>query len=1128
MLEAFEQVAQEITYSTPQISIISNLTGSLVTEEIATPEYWCAHILQPVNFAVSMKTLGEQNYQVMVEVGPKPILLGMGRYCLPEGEKVWLPSLRPGQQDWQQLLDSLAKLYLLGVTVDWSGFDRDYIRRKVVFPTYTFQRQRYWVETDNQPQKTKLLSKNELFHPLLSRRLHLAGLEQQIRFESQLSVESPTYLTDHRVFGKPVLPASAYLEMVLAIGASVFQSDRLLLEDVIIQQALVFSEDKDKTIQVILTSSDTKTYAFQVLSLSIDKAEKNPSWTLHVSGKLLQEDDENNIRLGDSSTLPDLYNEQISVEDYYQQLNKRGINYGPNFQAIRKLWRSEEKALGLIELSPDTTVEVGKYKLHPALLDACFQVMYFELFDSSNHSDIYLPVEIKRLRLHRRASSALWSQVQLCSDTSFNQPILAMDLCLFDEDKSVVVQIEGFSSKRTNRKALLNILQKQLKEEIQDCLYQVEWQPKLPKTTFEKIQNLELSHWLILADSTGVGQELATHLQRQGHHCTLVYNGDAYQNSETGIYHLNPSHPSDFERLYQEAVKSSSLPLKRIIHLWSLEAVPSEKLTIQALEQAQRQGCGSVLHLLQTIFKQDLSASPRLWLVTRGAQPVESDGGSLAVAQAPIWGLGRVVSLEHPQLWGAMVDLDPKAPENEVEMLLKQIENDREEDHLAFRQGKSYVARLVRQPLIKSESLSLRSDSTYLITGGTGALGLQVAQWMVEQGVRHLVLTGRREVSSQAQIAIARMQQIGAKIITAQADVSCQEDMVGLFEQIQTSLPPLKGIIHAAGVLELQSIEEMELKQFEAVLRPKVIGAWILHQLTQEMELDFFVNFSSIAAVWGAKDQGHYAAANHFLDGLAYYRQRQKLPCLSVNWGPWAGGGMTSEEARTWLAQMGVQAIQPDSGVITLGHLIGTSSIQTTVADVNWTLFKELYEASVDRSLLKNIQTQQIKINEQFTRQGSGILQRLQTIPDSERQHVLVTYLQNEVAKILGLSTSELNLQKPLNTMGLDSLMAVELRNLIKTELDVDVPVVKFMEGISVASLEREISEQFKDPQSTSHTPIRTRLQAKQNQQKASAIDIDKQIKPEKAGQILAKLDQLTEEEVDILLNSISEEEGNS
>jgi malonyl CoA-acyl carrier protein transacylase len=809
MLAAFEQVAAEVTYSSPQIKLISNVTGELATAEIATPEYWCRHVRLPVRFAQSMETLHQQGYELFVEIGPKPILLGMARYCLPEGVGVWLPSLYQGREDWQQLLQSLGALYVRGVQVDWSAFDRNYSRRRVQLPTYPFQRQRYWAD----------------------------------------------------------IPENGH------------------------QKAGSLSQDNAQTALVnLLLKGDTKQLAQQ----------------LETAGKL--SDDE--------------------------------------------------------------------VKLLPKLL---------ELLVKQNQE-----------------------QLTLAS--------------------------------------------------LKDWLYEIDWQSKPRQTaTQEKNGFHKPGSWLIFADLGGVGQTLAKLLRDRGHDCILVYAGDTYQSKEAGAWSINPSTPADFECLFQE-VGTSDRPLQTVIYLWSLEAGLTSELTIPSLEQAQTLGVGSVLHLLQALVKHNQSASPRLWLVTRNAVPVDS---SLpAVAQAPLWGLGKVVALEHPELWGGMLDLAPETTEDEATKLLGEIEDSQGEDHLAFRNGQRYVARLVRKQLPESQGVTFRSDGTYLITGGLGALGLKVAQWMVEQGAKQLVLTGRRGASGQAQETISQLKQAGAKVVVAQADVCDRGDMVRMLEGIEVSMPPLRGIVHAAGVPGYEALKDMELDTLESVLRPKVVGSWILHQLTQGIKLDFFVNFSSISSVWGSKGQAHYAAANHFLDVLAHYRQGLGLPALSVNWGPWAGGGMAVEEFQTWMTRMGVEVLQPEQAVAALGYLLGAGCVHTTVANVDWTRFKDLYEARGKRPLLELLGGQPQKAVEQQPEQRSEIVQQLEAAAESDRHSLLITYLQSEVTKVLRLPQLP-DPQRDLFELGMDSLMAVELVSSIRSQLQAELPIADFMQASNIATLSALLLKQF-------------------------------------------------------------------
>jgi hypothetical protein len=195
-------------------------------------------------------------------------------------------------------------------------------------------------------------------------------------------------------------------------------------------------------------------------------------------------------------------------------------------------------------------------------------------------------------------------------------------------------------------------------------------------------------------------------------------------------------------------------------------------------------------------------------------------------------------------MWGGLIDLDPQNSEDEAEILLQLLADDHKEDHLALRDRKPYVARLVKQSLQEFEPLLLRSDATYLITGGLGALGLHTAEWMVSKGAKHLVLISRHQPSEQGRTKIERLEQAGASIHVLCADISNEQEVLKIIEQVQTSLPPLLGVIHAAGVLDDGMMQQISWERFTQVMGPKVKGAWYLHQLTQHLSLDFFVCFS--------------------------------------------------------------------------------------------------------------------------------------------------------------------------------------------------------------------------------------------------------------------------------------------
>jgi acyl transferase domain-containing protein len=453
ILGDFHRIATEVTYSVPRIDVMSNITGQSGAKKLTTAAYWTRHLRQPVCFAAGMATLRQHGYEVFIEIGPTPTLLGMGRQCLEQSSStkhqspiLWLPSLRQGRSDWQQLLQSLGELYVCGVPVDWAGFDREYPRRRIALPTYPFQRQRYWVKTDgNRMPLLRGGSQKGKIHPLLGQRM-LSALKE-VQFESQISHNMPDFLKHHRIFESIIVPAAVYVEMALAAGAVVFKADNVVLEQVVFQQALILPENEGKIVQVILFPEGTRAASFQIFSLTTDEEREESSWTPHVSGKVGVKDKDSEPPPMELTTLQAQCCEEIAVEDAYRGYRERNIDLGPSFRAIAHLWRREGEALGQIHLPETLLLEAGNYKLHPVLLDACFQVLGATFFDRDK-KETYLPVELESFHLYRRPGTCLWSYVRINPVKDSDDHFLTANLDLLDETGNVVAQIKGLSVRR--------------------------------------------------------------------------------------------------------------------------------------------------------------------------------------------------------------------------------------------------------------------------------------------------------------------------------------------------------------------------------------------------------------------------------------------------------------------------------------------------------------------------------------------------------------------------------------------------------------------------------------------------------------------------------------------------------
>ncbi|MBI3243491.1 MAG: SDR family NAD(P)-dependent oxidoreductase [Chloroflexi bacterium] len=599
-----------------------------------------------------------------------------------------------------------------------------------------------------------------------------------------------------------------------------------------------------------------------------------------------------------------------------------------------------------------------------------------------------------------------------------------------------------------------------------DWLYDLTWQAK-PRASMQKRVDAP-GRWLILADEGGLGAALAKLLEAKGETCALALA------DETNIEDL------------------LTKPHRGVIYLRGLEA------TLDSVTAS----CESALRLMQALPRNE-GARPRLWLVTRGAQPVKPE--SLALAQAPLWGLGRVMALEHPESWGGLVDLPSVTTTAEDAVtLLDEIWESDGEDQIAFRDGERYVARLERsrEKPVEARPLTLRPDATYLISGGLGGVGLQVARWLAVNGAQHLLLTGRTGLPERSEwktvspdskfgkqiAAVQALEEQGATVTVAKADVA---DLAQMTELFRRTTPPVRGVIHAAGLTTNKPLKELDADSFQAILHPKVSGAWALHQLTQKMALDFFVMFSSGASVWGSQGLAHYAAANHFLDALAHHRRASGLPALAVNWGWWAGDGLATDDLARLFTQVGLSAMPPEKAAAAMGYLLETGATQQVVAAVDWGIFRPVYEARRTRPLLEHPAALTKTMTEPSAKAPDGFARRLQEAAPHERSEILFGYVREQVARVLGFTTPEsLDARQGFFKIGMDSMMAVQLRTRLEVALGCSLPPTVALEYPTVETMTHYLAKDVLKLAAPEPAKPRPELAAASDAQEKAKLDM--------------------------------------
>jgi acyl transferase domain-containing protein/NADPH:quinone reductase-like Zn-dependent oxidoreductase/thioesterase domain-containing protein/acyl carrier protein len=353
--------------------------------------------------------------------------------------------------------------------------------------------------------------------------------------------------------------------------------------------------------------------------------------------------------------------------------------------------------------------------------------------------------------------------------------------------------------------------------------------------------------------------------------------------------------------------------------------------------------------------------------------------------------------------------------------------------------------------------VTIREDATYLITGGLGALGLQLAKFLADHGARFLVLVGRKAASEKARLQLEELERRGVRVIALQADVTQLESLQTGVASLPAEFPPIRGIVHAAGVLEDRLLRDMDEKAFQVPLLPKVDGTWNLYLLTQTqgLQLDFLLLYSSIASVLGSPAQSNYAAGNAFLDAFAVWSRQKGLPAIVVNWGPWAEGGMAANAATARSLEMrGLRLMPPALAFAALEKLLAAGAERAIVVQAEWSRVQQALGG------------RQLPILEKVAGESSSatvpakpevdhaFLTQLQAVDNSEElTQALQEYFTRELARIMGLEAGSVDPDAPLSALGMDSLMAMELKNNLEARLNFTLPMSSFVENPSIASL---------------------------------------------------------------------------
>jgi acyl transferase domain-containing protein/acyl carrier protein len=1040
------------------IPLYSTVTGTRIDGREADAGYWWRNVRSPVLFAAAFAQLIADGHTVFVELAPHPVLAGAMTELLAQQDRggVVVPSLRRREPDLQVLLGSLGALYTQGCPVAWHalyGAERGFVR----LPRYPWQPKVYWTESREVREDLHYRQ----VHPLLGQRVDAT----HPTWEIDLDIRHLPYLADHRIQRNVVFPGAGYIEMALAAAADAIGPGDYDIEDLAFHNVLALT---DACAPRLRTALNQEQGSVEISSYN-PAADENARWTMHATARLRRRQA---ARRHLDPAEPGQHNvTRIAHHDFYEKTRQMGFEYGPAFQTVREVETRDGHAVGLVQAVAGPGNETGEYIFHPALIDGAFQVLLVAAVTmaAGQNTSPYLPVSMDRVRVIGRPAARMRVAAEI---VDVDDRHVVSNLRLLDPGGDVLVEIEGFRAQSLETAGRL------APQRIDKGLYELEWQA-MPRTEAEAPGDGDgtddaAGTWLIFADQSGVAADLARYLTERSPRVVTVSHDDVPRlGGQSGHYVLNAADGEQFQQLMEVFAEQEGT--LRIVHLWSLDAAPSETAPVSVLEQHQSLGALSVLYLTQALSRNRWPQPPRMWLVTRRAQAVEDSPGHVSVQQAPVWGLGRVIGhQEFTDRWGGLIDIDDGPVQQQAAMLADEIIHPDGEDQVAFRGGQRYVARLARSTRLGAPlPPPIRRDGSYLVTGGLGSLGLVAARFLAQRGANHLILMTRRELPERCAWyelppdhpqrslvnQLLELERLGATIHLAAVDVASEEQLSRwLADHTRAGWPPIRGVVHCAGVVEDELLVRMSAESFRRVMRPKLCGGWLLHQLLRDQPLDFFALFSSVGSVIASPGQGNYAAANAFLDALAHHRRSLGLPAIAIGWGPWSIGMVEQLNFEQFYARRGIELITPDAGLRILARVLDQRPAQVCAISANWEKARETSPMGTMPPMFSLLSEHEIRPGDgDETDEGASLLTRLSQVPEAERSAIVSSYVRQTVGRALQLDEAAFDEQEPLTSLGMDSMIAVEVRIRIEKALQVDVSILDLLQGATIAALTAQV-----------------------------------------------------------------------
>lgn len=936
--------------------------------------------------------------------------------------------------DESSVLNQISRLYVRGADIPWKKRYKKAKHYIIRFPSYPFRQTRCWNEID------------ELLLPKVNERTSnrkLAALideciqkeENTATFRTYMSPDNYWVLTDHRVQGKCFLAGTVYLEMALEAMKILKPDSRFEFNNVVLLSPFSLYDYEEKYIYITINKNE-KGYKFIVKSY--DQEDDNNE-VIHNQGEILILNDELENMVIDLDMLKEKCSEGYYVPDASKYNDLTMMTFGPHWKNIAEMHIGNGETLALLQLPDEYVDEVNNFLMHPAILDNALATRI------KADGNAYLPFSYGSIKVFGKMPSKVYSYVRSQSQEEGGSELLLYDITIMNELGEVLIDITHSARKMLHGSPI----QENRK------YHTICWK----KTSLlEDIKQEKKEHpTLVITNGNYIADNIIQKLTEFENNVVKVVLEQKNEKQDNQTYTI-AGEKEDYLWLL-ENYKNSDLRIINLLSIYDTSAIDE-----QELQDRLHKGIYSMLRMYQALGSTNQYNNVEMFVITNNAHNVCETESTIYPENSSLIGIAKVINQESSNVSCRAIDIDDNMDEN---LLINEINSCEKRIVVAYRNNERYLE-ILKKVIIenKKNDILVMDDNCYLISGGFGGVGIEVAKSLAMKHRVEIILVGRTKIpnretwkeilernSDKRLVRIIKdineIEEKGSKVICYQADISKKSDAEKLFLYIKQNAKPLKGIIQCAAVAGDGFMIQKDEAIFSEVLQPKILGTWFLDNYSRDMGLDFFVLFSSGVSITGLAGQSDYTAANAYLDAYTYYRNKLGLRTTTINWTAWKEVGMAVDHNAD-VDDAILKAMNTKEAIDAYEVTVGSDIDRVIIGELNfkYDLFRNIENApfDLDEAIIKDIEA----YNKRYASKTN--MSEAFQVTVSGRSDDQYTDMEKKVASIFGrtLGLDVINIYDNFYQLGGDSLIALKIINAINEELKTSAVITDLFNHITV------------------------------------------------------------------------------